>query len=170
MKMLLAATAALTATGAFSQDHHPHHPDPVAVTTPGGIDPNVILRPPAGWSEPQLVLFREHMAYFPARWTAEQRAMYRAQLGVPPIQWTPEQRMLYHEHMGNLPPSWSARQRTMYEDQLRPIMTPWEAGGTGGDAAVGTTKNDLVDTQGATILEDSQRGIDADGAPDEPQD
>lgn len=168
MKTLLAATAAINLTGAAlaAQSHQGHAAHgPNAAWHETAIDPNVILRPPAGWTEPQLVLYREHMVYLPERWTAEQRANYREQLGIPPVEWTPEQRMLYHEHMATLPPGWTAEQRAAYERQVAEMHEPWRP------QAIGTgPANDPVDTQGAGILRDNQRGRDMD-APltEEPQ-
>lgn len=179
MNMLIAAATALSLSGAAfagpGQDHdaHAHHHHHPADTAAVAADPNVIVRPPAGWSEPQLVLFREHMVYLPESWTAEQRANYRAQLGLPPIRWTPEQRLLYQQHMANLPPAWSAEQRAMYRSQIAGMQAPWTAGheGMGGPDGddrttaepVGTgPANDAVDTQGAGIIRDNQRGRDMD--------
>ena len=134
MKTLLFAATALALSGAALAYQNPdmdvdvNAAETTSATAPDvsvTFDPTLAITPPASWTPDQLVLYEQHLAFFPSTWTAEQRAAFQAMRSIPPANWTIEQRALYEQHFAALPTTWTPEQRALYEAQIAGMRTPW---------------------------------------------
>ncbi len=148
MKTLFFAATALALSGAALAYQNPEMDvDVDAAATTSAIapdasvtfDPTLAITPPASWTPDQIVLYEQHLAFFPSTWTAEQRAAFQTMRSIPPANWTIEQRALYEQHFAALPTAWTPEQRALYEAQIAGMRTPWLSVDTAATATTMTT-------------------------------